>query len=104
MTKEALREYRNIKTELVEMEKLRKTLTALDYDIDELYLPKKTALLRELERIEQAIETLGPTERTLMRLRYIEGLSWQEVCDRIHYSWQQTHRIHANALIKLREV
>ena len=55
-------------------------------------------------KIEKVIETLEPTERTLMRLRYIDGAEWIEVAEAIHYEWTQTHRIHAKALAKIKDL
>lgn len=105
MTKEELRDYQPIKQELTNLETLaRKLERHEDDDLAALYRKKRQALAEQLQAIEEALETLGPTERTLMRLRYIEGLSWQAVSLRIHYSWKQTHRIHKNALRKLAEV
>ncbi|MBO5917248.1 MAG: sigma-70 family RNA polymerase sigma factor, partial [Oscillospiraceae bacterium] len=48
--------------------------------------------------IEDRIEALEPRARKLMRHRYIEGLSWEEVCVAMCYSWRQTHNIHGAAL------
>lgn len=48
--------------------------------------------------IEDMIGNLEPMARTLMRHRYIEGMTWEEVCVAIGYSWRQTHNIHAKAL------
>lgn len=104
MTKEQLREYRQIKKELAALEVLARKIER--YGTEELradYDQKREKLATELLRIEQAIETLDSTERTLMRLRYIDGLSWQAIALRISYSWQQTHRIHARALIKIKD-
>lgn len=53
--------------------------------------------------IEDMIEGLEPGERKLMRCRYIDGLTWEEVCVAIGYSWRQTHNIHARILEKLME-
>lgn len=53
--------------------------------------------------IEDMIESLEPGERKLMRCRYIDGLTWEEVCVAIGYSWRQTHNIHARILDKLVE-
>jgi DNA-directed RNA polymerase specialized sigma subunit len=53
--------------------------------------------------IEDIIESLEPGERKLMRCRYIDGLTWEEVCVSIGYSWRQTHNIHAKCLDKLME-
>lgn len=49
--------------------------------------------------IEARIKAMGnEDEQTLLRLRYIIGLSWEEVAVAIGYSWRQTHRIHGDAL------
>jgi DNA-directed RNA polymerase specialized sigma subunit len=53
--------------------------------------------------IEDIIESLEPGERKLMRCRYIDGLTWEEVCVAVGYSWRQTHNIHARILDKLVE-
>lgn len=53
-------------------------------------------------RIERAIEGLDGQERVLMRLRYIEGKTWEEIAVAMHYAWAHVHRIHARALAKLR--
>ena len=53
--------------------------------------------------IEDMIESLEPSERKLMRCRYIDGLTWEEVCVAVGYSWRQTHNIHSRILDKLLE-
>ena len=104
MTKEELRDYLPIKQELTTLDVLaRKLERHNDAHLAALYAQKREELAGQLQRIENALEALGPTERNLMRLRYIEGLSWQAISQRIHYSWQQTHRIHKNALLKLKD-
>lgn len=66
------------------------------------YLAKLDVILSEEEEIEKFIDSLEDSrERTVMRYRYISGLEWEEVCVKAHYSWQHTHRLHANALNKL---
>ena len=55
-------------------------------------------------RIEQAIESLTSTEREFLRLRYIDGADRTEVAATIHYEWTQTHRIHARALAKIKDI
>lgn len=63
---------------------------------------KYLQLLGELSRaqaeIEDLINVLPPRYRVLMRLRYIQGLQWEEVCVSVGYGWSQTHHIHAKAL------
>lgn len=42
--------------------------------------------------------------RELMRLRYIDGADWTEVAATINYERAQTHRVHARALAKIKNV
>lgn len=70
-------------------------------DLRQLYIKKLGDLVTEQSVVEFAISGLDPTERQLMRARYLDGMKWEEVCVAIGYSWQQTHRIHARALSKL---
>ena len=133
MTKEQLRQYQNIKKEKEQIEDLIAELEAamtapkgqnfdgmpFSHSIGEstveilavkhlelltLYKTKVKELDEALIAVETAIEILDPLERSLMRLRYIKGLTWEKVAVALNYSWQQTHRIHKTALDKLREV
>lgn len=62
----------------------------------------KTAELHKAQlEIENMIDGLDPRERTLVRAKYIEGHTWEEVCVIMAYSWRQVHRIHARVLDKL---
>lgn len=108
MTKEQLRSYRTIKKEhshieqrLRAMENRPESEEEILRPLRELYREKLAALVTLQLSIEKAIETLDPTERELVRLRYIDGKEWHQVCAGINYSWQQTHRIHARILKKL---
>ena len=51
--------------------------------------------------VEKLIETLGPREREIFRLRYIDGAKWEDICVLMSYSWRQVHRAHSAALQKL---
>ncbi len=63
---------------------------------------KQDKLAVALERIESLIDGLEePIERRLARLHYIDGLKWEGVCEKINYSWSQTHRIHGRMLDRL---
>ena len=37
-------------------------------------------------------------EADILRKRYLEFKSWEEICVEIGYSWKQTHRLHSKAL------
>lgn len=67
------------------------------------YWAKVNSLYAIQARVEDLIELLESTERQLLRCRYIEGKTWEEVCVAVGYSWRQTHNIHARALDKLAE-
>ena len=54
-------------------------------------------------RVERMIESLEPTERTIARYRYIDGMTWEEVAVATGYSWRQVHRIHGRLLDHLTE-
>jgi RNA polymerase sigma factor (sigma-70 family) len=133
MTKAQLRAYRDIKLERDRLEKMVDTLERSLYgprsprfdgmprggsghssptedaaikhaDLLARYQQKTAELTQALIEIENTIECLDPRERTLIRLYYAEGLTWEEVCVEMHYEWAQIHRIHAKALEKLKEV
>lgn len=65
------------------------------------------ALLSNVEReqlaIEQAIGSLDTTQRQVLRLHYIDGLTWEQVAAKTNYSLRQIHNIHGDALLKLRD-
>ena len=129
MTKVQLRVYRDIKLERDKLKDLAEGLAygpsglrldgmprsnklgdstgqqAIDHtQVIDQYLDKVAELDRALIEIEAAIKCLEPRERTLIRLYYLEGLTWEEVCVAMSYSWRQIHNIHAKALEKLKEV
>ena len=110
MTKEELRYYRSIKIEICQIERRIKELeqqkadSAVVGQIQNLYRGKLKKLVAMQLRIEQAIDSLSPIEREVMRLRYIDGADWTEVSATIHYEWTQTHRIHAKALAKIKSL
>lgn len=67
------------------------------------YNQKKESLTAMLLEIEESMEALTPTERMLVRYKYMDGMTWEEVCVTMRYSWTHIHRIHSAALIKLGE-
>lgn len=65
------------------------------------YREKRTQLIDAQAEIEAMIDNLEPTERQLARYRYLDGLTWDEVCVAMNYSWRQTHRIHNRLIDRL---
>lgn len=51
-----------------------------------------------MHRIEAAISILPEREAYLIRARYIELKSWEQIAVDMNYSWRQVHYIHAGAL------
>lgn len=129
MTKERLKEYRWIKENINELEdrlleidtKLQKVTTELTTDrvqttkdndkwtnlinqrmqVEELINAEITNGLEEMREIERMISVLPEREKLLMRYRYINCLTWEEIAFKMFYTWQHMHRIHAECLRKL---
>lgn len=128
MTKNELLQYRELSLEIQQLnEKIEHLYTSIKYPkpkvitdmpithsglvasnieetickIDELrteYENKLNALLDSQKDIEKAIDCLPTKERCLMRYRYIEGYSWNKICNIMNYSYRTVHRIHNDAL------
>lgn len=133
MTKERLRAYRDLRIERDQLKSKIEELSAelyslrsqrldgmprsgskgnntwLESQIDrknevlKLYKQKEAALMAAMLEIEEAITILEPRERTLVRLYYIDGLTWEQVAVSMSYSWRQVHRIHGKALALLKD-
>jgi DNA-directed RNA polymerase specialized sigma24 family protein len=125
MTKDQLREYRclirNIEHIEDELQRIRDTVDAKSVIISDMpkgsdmrdkMLEAITSIIeleykmiqqlgecsRKRMEIESAINKLPQREQQLIRLRYVDGLAWENICVEMSYSWQQTHNIHNKAL------
>lgn len=59
-------------------------------------MEEKIRIRREItQKIEQMQDE---TEKTVLRLRYIHWLRWEQIAERMGYGWAQVHRIHGRAL------
>lgn len=54
--------------------------------------------LKEMVYIESVINKIDERGKLLMRYRYIDGLTWEEIAVKMHYTWQHMHRIHSQCL------
>ena len=66
-----------------------------------------TRELRNLHRLRREIRAVITTLeddilQTLMLYRYIDGMTFEEIAVRMHYSWRQVCRKHGEALAKLK--
>lgn len=64
--------------------------------------------IAEYMRLDEEIrETIGKqendTEKLLLRLRYIEHLTWEKIAVAMNYSIMQVYRVHKNALKNLKK-
>lgn len=105
MTKETLESYQALKREVRQLDRLMRLpeaeITVRGKTLAALYKVKRDRLAATLRRIEDALDALEPTERTILRGRYVEGRSWTAVCAEVHYSRPQAARIHDRAVQKL---
>lgn len=68
----------------------------------EKLLEKQLEATEAIIEIEEAIEKLDERGKCLMRLYYIDGCTWEEVCCIMNYSWTQIHHYHREYLSKLK--
>ncbi len=132
MTKKELLAYKNIKSELQDIEKridkLRKDARSpkgISYsdmsrgrgepissqqryieqleELSDLYEERKAKLVETQIAIEKAISSLPPELRLLMRYRYIDGMRWEEIAETMHISIGTFHNWHNKALLLLKD-
>jgi DNA-directed RNA polymerase specialized sigma24 family protein len=129
MTKEELRRYSSIQRELADIARRLKALEenkgchGMAYGdtphqrgeplseaqryvekketLEELYRKKYRILLEAQTAVENAIESLPPELRRLMRYRYLDGMTCEQVCVEMPCSWDTFHRWHRKALAML---
>lgn len=130
MIKDKLQQYRKLKTELdsiklgilqldddlrsprtTQLGKIsggtQNAVTPVDIKLDEkdrlcaLYRRKKEQLDLELWQIEQVIQRMPPQERTLLRLYFLQGKTWEQVAEEMGYSVAHVYRLRKNALCQL---
>ena len=74
--------------------------------LDELLTELKDQMelrIRIRRKITWEIEQMqNETEKTVLRLRYIHWLRWEQIAERMGYSWKQIHRIHGMALMNFK--
>lgn len=77
------------------------TMVQKHIELQRRYLDKLAEMDKLQGEIEDAIESLEGNQRTLMRLRYLQGMRWEDICVSMHYSGKHIHRIHAAALRRI---
>ena len=130
MTKEELLQYGSIKRELADIQKRLSALEknkgyhGMAYSdtprqrgkpvpeaqryveqkeaLEQLYLRKQRELLEKQASVEKAITLLPPDLRRLMRYRYLDCMTCEQVCVEMACSWDTFHRWHKKALAMLK--
>lgn len=62
------------------------------------------AVLEKKEVVYKKLQVLDGLEKDIMQLRYIAGLSWDEIADKVNISSRHVYRIHEKSLEKLKHV
>jgi RNA polymerase sigma factor (sigma-70 family) len=70
-------------------------------ELEAKYKETVEALTAQMAEIEDAIQVLEPRERTIIRLHYFQGYTWEQVAVETGYTWRHVHRLHGKALEKL---
>lgn len=77
-------------------------LSAYAVQLDELLIELKDQMeqrIRIRREITQKIEEMqDETEKTVLRMYYINGLKWKEIADRMGYDIRNVTRVHGRAL------
>lgn len=72
---------------------------------DELIQKLKNERFKKIKLMDDILYSISvledDDEKSVLRLRYIKGVRWEDICVAIDYSWKQTHRIHSRALKNL---
>jgi len=74
-------------------------------ELQEHYSERAKIIFAEQIKIEMAIAAIDdPVSRLILGYRYIDGLDWQAISEKIHYSQVHTvYRLHPKALNELQE-
>lgn len=121
--KEYLRQYQELKKEMLRAESVYKELRMSFYpshsegsggnhepkDLSSLvvrikaaeqaYLKERYRSMEKLQEINNAISRLASIdERNVLTERYIMNHKWEDICRELDISWTQIHRIHSKAL------
>ena len=81
---------------------MRGKLLADIEDLINIYKEKELNLIKQQIKIEKAISNLeDPTDRNIVRLKYLDGHTWEKICVILNYSWNGIHKKHRKILEKI---
>ena len=71
-------------------------------DLINIYKEKELNLIKQQIKIEKAISKLDdPIDRNIVRLKYLDGHTWEKICVILNYSWNGIHKKHRKILEKI---
>lgn len=80
-----------------DFDKIGKAICKLD-ELREMYSDKLCKLIDYQTFIESEIDKLPINFRNIIRYRYIDCMSWDQICAKMTCSWKTVHRYHGKAL------
>lgn len=85
-----------------EQDRLGELLGEIEELID-IYNKKQDKLFKQQIKIEKCIDKLEDSiDRNILRLKYIDGYTWERICVILNYSWNGIHKKHRKILEKIR--
>lgn len=77
-------------------------IVALDEQIELLKRERleKVTIYKDIEMRIREMESSD--EQEVLRYRYISGMKWDAITEKMGYSWRQIHRIHSSALLNFK--
>lgn len=76
-------------------------LTTRHMELQQTYMAKLAELRQAILDAEGAIETLDPIDRRILRYKYFDGLTFEQIAIKMHYSRQGIAKRHRRALDRL---
>lgn len=59
--------------------------------------------VKEKNAIIEMIKSVPGMEGNVLHFRYVDGLIWEDICERLFYSWSGVFKCHNKALIMVQE-
>lgn len=95
--------YDKVKTSKTNSSPIEDWLLNNDKEYDQL-LTKKIKLVKEINLLENAFKFLDEKEMEVIKLRYINPISWEEVAYKLGYSKSHCKRLRVQAINKIKDV
>lgn len=85
-----------------EQDRLGQLLVQIE-ELIEIYNKKQDKLFKQQMKIEKCIDKIEDSiDRNIIRLKYIDGYTWERICVMLNYSWNGIHKKHRKILEKIR--